>query len=191
MQRTLPRAWIVHDVQVLPPLQQPLRIEAVNERTKAVLFPGDKARDFRTTAVVETDEPMAEWENTVVPASGILIADEPCRITHYDPQRVVIETELTRPGLLVLSDAWFPGWKAVVTSSGQSNEAPIYRTNRVFRGVWLPAGKQTVEFRFQPQSFFRGAAISLVSGAALAALMLVWFVRRQRRDNGTRNVPTT
>src|SRR5207249_671448 len=52
MKRTLPRAWIVHEVEALPP--PPLRIEAIDERTKAVLFPGDKSRDFHRSAVVET-----------------------------------------------------------------------------------------------------------------------------------------
>jgi hypothetical protein len=181
MSRTLPRAWIVHEVETLAPLARPLRIEAVDERTKAVLFPGNKARDFRRVAVVETDAPLAEWRDKA-DANTTSDTDEPCRITHYDPQHVIIEAEPTRPGLLVLSDAWFPGWKATTSSGEDSKEAVIYRTNRVLRGVWLNAGKQTVEFRFQPASFHRGAAISVVGWFGLAVLGLVLLARRHRHQ---------
>jgi hypothetical protein len=39
--------------------------------------------------------------------------------------------------------------------------------------VWLPAGDHTVEFRFQPRTFYCGAAISLVSWTLLGTLALL------------------
>jgi hypothetical protein len=169
MKRTLPRAWIVHDVQVLPPLAHPLRTERVDERTKAVLFPDNKARDFRRTAVVETNLRHSPWAKQAPKSleSNGRSTDELCRITHFDPQRIVVEAELAMPGLFVLSEAWFPGWKATVIADSTSREAPIYRTNRVLRGVWLAAGSQRVEFRFEPTSFTRGALVSALSWLAL------------------------
>ncbi|HZN36755.1 MAG TPA: YfhO family protein, partial [Pirellulaceae bacterium] len=108
MARTLPRAWVVHDIAVLPPLPRPPRLAAIDQRSSEVLFPDRKSRDFLRTAVVETDQPLAEWN--APPAESPTTA-EPCRITHYDPQRVVVEVELARPGLLVLGEAWYPGWQ--------------------------------------------------------------------------------
>jgi hypothetical protein len=174
MKRTLPRAWIVHEVETLSPLPHPLSISAVDERTKAVLFPNHKARDFRRTAVVETDHPMAEWSSQNVPSEDAA-ADESCRIVRYEPQRVVIEAHLARPGLVVLSDAWFPGWQALVGPENGPQEVPIYRTNRVLRGVWLSAGNHTIDFCFRPPSFYRGAAVSALAWLALAIGAL--FVR--------------
>jgi hypothetical protein len=40
IESTLPRAWIVHDVEVLPPLEFPLSVAEVEERTRRVLLPG-------------------------------------------------------------------------------------------------------------------------------------------------------
>src|SRR6185312_1783415 len=140
--------WIVHEVQPLPPLERPLRPSAVDERTKAVLFPGNQARDFRRSAVVETAAPLEAWRREPI-ANPVSASNEACRITHYDPQRIVVEADPAAPGLLIVSDAWYPGWKATVTSDHGVQPVPIYRTNRVFRGVWLTAGKQTVEFRFR------------------------------------------
>ena len=52
----------MHEVETLPPLPFPLRIEAARRADEAVLFPGGKARDFRRTAVVETDQPLGGVE---------------------------------------------------------------------------------------------------------------------------------
>jgi hypothetical protein len=183
MNRTLPRAWIVHEVETLTPLPFPLRIANVDDRTRDVVFPDRKPRDFSRQAVVETTEPLPTFEAT--PSSTN--APESCRITAYEPTHVVIEATLTQPGLVVLSDAWFPGWEAIVrTAAAPGNEpttqpAKIHRTNRVLRGVWLPAGQHTIETRYRPASFVRGAAISGCTWAALAVLGLVLLTQRRRK----------
>jgi hypothetical protein len=190
MKRTLPQAWIVHDLKVLPELPRPGRTEAFDERTKVVLFPGGKPRDFRRSAVVETNLPLPEWSNKQQDDNAnATTAEDSCAIKYYDPQRIVALAELAHPGLLVTSDAWFPGWTATVTSSGVSTQSPIYRTNRVLRGVWLPAGKHTVEYRFQPTSFRRGAAISALSWLGLAVAGLAALLGTPRRGSERRGWP--
>jgi hypothetical protein len=178
MRATLPRAWVVHEVTAMSPLARPRNVAAVRERTREVLFSDQKPRDFRRMAVVETDQPRPEW--TEVQPSGELtdLMHEEVHIKHYQPQYVAVEASLARPGLLVMSDAWYPGWKAIVTSAGQTHDEPIYRTNRVFRGVWLPAGQHVVEFRYQPASFYRGAAISGLSLCMLVAVGIALTFRR-------------
>ena len=68
--------------------------------------------------------------------------------------------------LLVLSDRWYPGWKATVNG----RNADVLRANGVFRAVEVPAGVSDVEFRFLPRSLLLGAAVSLFGLAALATL---------------------
>jgi uncharacterized membrane protein YfhO len=53
--------------------------------------------------------------------------------------------------------------------------------NYLFRGVLVPAGKSTVEFRYQPMSYRAGWAI-----AALALLVLAGLVFRERRQRRAR-----
>lgn len=180
MNRTLPRAWIVHEVETLPPLPFPMRITDVDARTREVIYPGGKARDFSRQAVVETAERVPDFGDTSSPASGT----ESCRITTYEPTRVVIEATLTQPGLVVFSDAWFPGWEAMVETSGEPGKQPaaIHRTNRVLRGVYLPPGQHTIETRYRPSSFIRGAVVSGASWGVLALLgLLLSTPRREDR----------
>ena len=86
------------------------------------------------------------------------------QMARYEPLRVVVETQANRPGFLVLSDLYYPGWEATV--DGQP--APIYQANGCVRAVPLDGGVHTVEFRYRPKPLLYGAAISLASVLVLA-----------------------
>ncbi|MGW8250836.1 MAG: hypothetical protein ACWGO1_09360, partial [Anaerolineales bacterium] len=55
---------------------------------------------------------------------------------------LVLQVEAERPGWLLLSDTWYPGW----TASVDGVDVPIYRANYLFRAVSLPAGEHQVRF---------------------------------------------
>ncbi len=87
---------------------------------------------------------------------------ESVRVTAYEPERVEIDVELTAPGYLVLTDAHYPGWRAWV----DGKEVPIAMADRLFRAVYLEAGRHRVEFRFRPRSLRLGTMMSLAGLAA-------------------------
>jgi hypothetical protein len=123
---------------------------------------------FREEAV--TEAPVAG-----VPEDGPAGRAGRARIRRIDPDRLVVDATATRPGMLVVSDAWDPGWTATV----DGREIDVERVDYVMRGVPLPAGAHRVEFRYEPWSFEAGRAVSLVTLAGLAALALAG--RRRRR----------
>jgi len=182
MTRTLPRLWIVHDVEIAAELRSPRRKEMIERRTYEMLFPNGRPRDFSKSAIVETNEPSLELNQLPIEGQKSSTGPERCRITHDSPHRIIAEAELAQPGLLVLRDAWHAGWKAVLTSADGQKEVPIYRTDRVFRGVWLPAGTHTVEYAFESQSFQCGALISGFSWPILALGLLSGLLIRRRRN---------
>ena len=183
----LPRAWIVHDLEVLPPLasNHPAKMPA---RTEQVFYHADgRPRDLRRSAIVESAPcplptaccllPTAYClpdANSRAPQQGAAQSqpprDESCRVVHYDPLRVEIEAELARPGLVVLCDQFYPGWKLQVETAGQGpRSVPILRTNRVMRGAWLPEGRHRLSYRYRPASVTWGAAISGLAWIGLIA----------------------
>ena len=103
------------------------------------------------------------------------------RLTAYEPNRVVYETENTGDGVAVFSEIYYPdGWQVTV----DSEPAPLARANYVLRALYLPAGKHTVEMHFDPQSLhvtegIAYAGLSLLAVGALVAVGLGW--RRSRR----------
>ncbi len=92
--------------------------------------------------------------------------------------RIVVHVAETRPGMLVLADAFYPGWKAEVDGI----PAPIHAVDGIFRGVEVGMGTHEVIFRYNPMSLRLGELISL------AALLVVGFnllpAAKGRKRNG-------
>jgi len=91
------------------------------------------------------------------------------QVTERANDRVAVRAKLSRPGLLVISEGYYPGWRAVVDGI----EAPVVRTNVMMRGVVLDAGEHEVVFHFRSRSIEVGAALSI------ATLALVTMLRRR------------
>ena len=96
-------------------------------------------------------------------------------MTFYSPNKIVVQASLSSPGLLVLSELWYPGWRAY--DNGQ--EVKIHRANYLMRSVHLEAGRHTVEFAYDPLSFKVGRWVS--AGAVLSLVVYVVSVIRHRR----------
>jgi hypothetical protein len=154
----LPRAWIVGAQQVVPDAEAQL---------DAVTRPGF---DARRVAVTERRlEGLPEAGGTPPPPAG------DARLVRYEDERMTVRARATRPGLLVLNDTSFPGWKATV----DGREVPIERVDYTFRGVRVPAGSSTVELRYEPLSWRLGWIVSLLALTALAATLAVGLRRRR------------
>jgi hypothetical protein len=95
-------------------------------------------------------------------------------VVSYGEQWYHIHYHAVSPGLLKLSVAWYPGWRAEM----EGKPLPIVRVDHALMGVVVPAGDSEVAFNFHPSRFGSGLAISLVSGMILLA-----FVRAGRRSH--------
>jgi len=187
----LPRAWIVDRVDVLPPLSSDDPRE-VWRRTQDVLHEtldsGVRPRNLRESGVVEADDwsptpgREAETAGDLVSADAAASRGQSCRIVRYEPSRVEIEAQLDQPGLVVLGDQFYPGWRLEVETAGRATrEVPILRTNRVMRGAWLPAGRHRLCYRYRPASIVCGACLSALGWLALAAIVLATALARRTR----------
>ena len=78
------------------------------------------------------------------------------------------------PGLLFLSDAYYPGWQALVDGT----PAAIEQANFMFRAVAMGKGEHTVSFRYFPHVFFVGLFLSLISCLVLAFVAGWWANHR-------------
>jgi hypothetical protein len=87
-----------------------------------------------------------------------------------DPDRLRVDVLARRAGLLVVSDAWDPGWKAKV----DGRDAEVERVNYVMRGVRVGPGEHRVEFSYRPWSFTAGWIVSLAAVLVLAGALVRW-----------------
>jgi len=71
---------------------------------------------------------------------------------------VSVEVSVASKALLVLADAWAPGWHAEV--DGEQRE--VLRVGGLFRGVVLTPGERNVVFRYQPWGWVWGLRLGLL-----------------------------
>ena len=160
--QVLPRAFIVHHAQV------------VTGETEVLETMDSPSFDPRTTVVLEEELPaeIVQALEVIPPEDG-----STARIVDYDPGRVSIETTLGSPGFLVLSDTYYPGWKALV--DGQ--ESKIYAADYLFRAVYLEQGEHKVEFVYDPLSFRVGLCLSAGALTSVLGCAMITTIRRKAR----------
>jgi len=104
---------------------------------------------------------------------------EPARValTRISPECIRIHYTVSRPGVIFVSQSFYPGWEAV-DRVGKSHQ--ILRAFIAFTGVVIPtAGTGEVTLRFRPMSFRIGVAVSVA--AALALVVFYSFLHRRER----------
>ena len=102
-------------------------------------------------------------------------------LTNGQMNELAFHAQASEPAVLVLSQTYYPGWKATV--DGQ--EVPVFSANLALTGIPLPAGVHNVRFVFQPLSFKVGAALTLVS--VMNAVGLVAAGLRAKRRSAQRD----
>jgi hypothetical protein len=123
---------------------------------KQVTAPGF---DGRREALVESAT-LPPVQRAALPAT--------CTATRHSPNELRVTTVTAEPRFLVVSEMFFPGWRAYV----DDDETPVYRTNYLFRGVVVPAGRHQVRFVYRPRSVMAGAAISSLALVVLVVLLV-------------------
>jgi hypothetical protein len=177
-----PRAWVVHAGRYVKTLSGMSREER-NAPMQEILFENDSLWHDNTRTVFDpkliawVDESDKKDLAPFFPGSSPT-PDETVTVTRYEPDRVELEAVLERPGLVVLAEVFYPGW--TLTIDGRT--APIYRANRMMRGVAVTAGKHRLVLRFRPPLFRYGLVISCL-GLVVLGTLGVWFGITSTRGN--------
>ncbi|MFQ6058155.1 MAG: YfhO family protein [Anaerolineae bacterium] len=143
-QRALPRALVVYRSQVV----------LDHEAAWAAIHRPDF--DPATTVVLEGGKPL----------SGPPGQTTHLGFTHYGLNEIRLRVSTTAEGYLVLSEVYYPGWRAYL----DGREVEVWRANYAFRALYLPSGDHQVRLVFEPLSWRVGLALSL---ASLIVLLLL------------------
>jgi hypothetical protein len=104
------------------------------------------------------------------PEGGPSAIDSPpggVRTISYEPDALELETTAGVNCFLVLSEAYYPGWRA--TLDGKPSE--IFRTDIAFRGMRIPRGQHRIRMEFHPPIFDLARGVSAVTLALIAAMV--------------------
>ncbi|MCX6629357.1 MAG: YfhO family protein [Candidatus Solibacter sp.] len=141
-----PRAWAVHELIRVP------------NATEGNILVGQDPESFRRKAHMVGMPPRVE------PCA----APDTVKIVERLPDRLAIRAEMACDGMVVLSDTFYPGWRARV----DHRPAQIHEVNGAMRGVAVPRGTHTITMRYRPVSVYLGAALTLLGILGALALGL-------------------
>ncbi len=175
---SLPVADAVQLLTAMPSEKGPL---AVLEFTGAL----PRARLYTRWETVTNDTAMLDRLRSTAfdPARSVVLAADPSGVgaasdaapgevsfASYAPKHVVLKTKSAAPGVLLLNDRWHPDWHVTVDGA----PAELLRANFLMRGVAVPAGGHTIEFRFAPPSGTLWVSLSaIIAGLGCTGLLVV------------------
>jgi hypothetical protein len=157
----LPRVKFYHGLRAYPD-------------TKAVYADLESGRlDYRRAAGVLAEDCVRLGLSTGVPP---MTAEASVTLVPVTPEQYRIEYRTTAPGVIFISESYYPGWKA------NEGRLPIIKVFGAFKGIVIPeAGQGVITVKFVPRVLSIGLAIS---GVTLGLLILVLVVVVRRRKAG-------
>ena len=152
--KALPHAYMVRDYRV------------VKDSKKRLHYL--KGRGFEPwREVVLEEEPKGRYA-PAHPSAG-----RDVKIVSYSGEDVTIQLGEHQGGFLVLSDTYYPGWRAYI----DGREQRILQANHVFRAVEVPPRARQIVFSYKPKSFVLGVWTS-VGTVALLGFLFFWAKRQ-------------
>jgi hypothetical protein len=156
-------AWLVEDVLVVP-----------NAKAEIDTLGGT---DLRKIAIVDQ-----RFESFVAGKSFSQDSTAAISLKSYHPDHMVYSFNAATEQLAVFSEVYYgQGWNAYLNGEA----APHFRVNYLFRGMVVPAGTHTIEFKFEPATYYAGEKISLAANIILLLLIsssLVFHFRKTKTN---------
>jgi hypothetical protein len=163
--KALPRAFIVYSA------------EAANDSDTLRRMATGQTDLGATALIAPVRSGIQETEiGQLLTAAPALSTRRSVEITKYTCNTVGLSVGTDRTGLLILTDQYYPGWRASI----DGKPAPIIRADYDFRAIIVPAGHHQVIFHYAPHSLTAGYAIALVAVVFLLCICAAKLVRNQR-----------
>lgn len=150
-------AWLIRDL---------LRVQSPDSEIVTL-----KRIDTKTAAVINSERQQGNYKRNYSGEGSI-------QLVSYLPDRLVYRSETSGEQFAVFSEIFYPhGWNAYL--DGQIT--PHFQVNYVLRGMEVPGGKHTIEFRFEPATYKTGNSIAL-AGSVLLLLSVGAGIFLDRRN---------
>ena len=150
-------AWFVDNLQVVNSANEEIRaLDSLITKREAVI----DGRNLKTNFNLEKD-------------STATIA-----LLNYDVTTLTYQSKTAKEQFAVFSEIYYKdGWNAYV----DGKLTPHFRVNYVLRGMIVPDGKHTIEFKFEPKVIQQGKIISLSSYGLLIFITVGWFFYERKK----------
>ena len=157
-------AWFVSQVKL---------VSTADEEMKAL-----DQLDSKNVAVINSKEFAINKSAFAKDSSAVITLDS------YQPNHLKYTSINANEGLAVFSEMYYKnGWNAYIDGKNVEH----LQANYVLRALLIPAGKHTVEFKFEPQVVKTGSTIALVSSIGMLLLLIggIYFENKKHKKSPT------
>ena len=159
-------AWFVKELQ---------KVSSANEEIQVLDSLDNKNKAVYTVKALTKEK---NYSNKYVVDSLAAI-----EIVEYKPNYLKYESNNANDGFVVFSEVYYGnGWKTLIDGV----EATHIRVNYTLRGMEIPAGTHTVEFKFDPDVVKTGSSIALGSSVVFGLLFfggLFYELKKKRNES--------
>ncbi|MGC1204016.1 MAG: YfhO family protein [Flavobacteriaceae bacterium] len=135
------------------------KVESANEEIRVL-----DSLDNKNKAIYSFSNDISKLKNKYTVDSLATI-----KIVKHQPNYLKYESTNSNEGFAVFSEVYYGnGWKTFI----DGEEASHMRVNYTLRGMPIPAGKHSIEFKFDPDVVKTGSKIALASSVLLGLLLL-------------------
>lgn len=128
--------------------------------------------NFTQEVIVEKDLPIT------LPGTHAGMIHHSVHCETYTANEMEYKVQTAQNGVLVLSEIWYPAWKAEI--DGVATE--VLRVNYSLRGIAIQAGTHTIRLIYRSDAFITGRMITLITlCGTLAAIGLLWLSERRSK----------
>lgn len=122
------------------------------------------------------------YENKQVLPKAFVIQDnkeiKEARVKKYSPNCIILEANITQPGVLILSEVYYPAWKAYVDGKQQR----VNKAYHALRSVRLLPGQHTVKFIYDPYLLMISLWITLLPLISLVVIVIIRLSKKGLTD---------
>jgi len=153
--------WLVNNLKVVETENaEMVAMDSLQTKNEAVINAKNISSDFITNYPIDA-------------AASI-------KLQSYKANELVYESSSSLNQFAVFSEIYYKdGWNAYV----DGRLTPHYNVNYVLRGMEIPKGKHTIEFKFEPTVIKKGNTITLISYFLMLLIPVGWFFIEKKKRN--------
>jgi hypothetical protein len=132
----------------------------------------------KTTAVVNTNEFS---ESGISSFKGSQDSMGSIKLTNYETKVLKYRSTSSQELPAIFSEIYYPkGWNCYI----DGKLTPSFRANYILRGVMVPAGKHSIDWRFEPESFEKASVLGAIgSFGLLTGCALIFGMAIKRKES--------
>ncbi|MGB2696986.1 MAG: 6-pyruvoyl-tetrahydropterin synthase-related protein [Candidatus Zixiibacteriota bacterium] len=160
--------FVFQNTQNLPRARIAFEYEVIQDKEKILERLNDQEFDHKNKIILEKPPQLNLSSADTIEVSGS------AEIVDDNINNITIKVKLSHPGFLVLSENFYPAWKAFV----DGEETEIHRANYTFRAILLSEGEHQVRFVFDSPIYGLAKNVSGISILFVFFVLILSFVKK-------------